>query len=56
MKVKHQIVLICAATMGLGSAAAYADPCRNNKMKEMRDAGSGPKPGNTGSTVCEFQS
>ncbi|WP_299808065.1 hypothetical protein [Tardiphaga sp.] len=35
----------------LGSAAAIAGPCNTGKSAEMRDAGSGPTPGNTGATV-----
>lgn len=51
MKVTRQVVLVCAATLGLGSASVQAGPCNTSKTTEMRDAGSGPTPGNTGSTV-----
>jgi hypothetical protein len=47
----HQRILICAAVLGLGSAAAHAGPCSTTKSTEMRDAGSGPTPGNTGTTI-----
>ncbi len=47
MKVKSQVMLVCAAALGLGSAAVYAGPCNTDKTTEMR----GPTPGNTGSTV-----
>jgi hypothetical protein len=39
-----------AVVLGLGSAA-HAGPCTTGKSAEMRDAGSGPTPGNTGATV-----
>jgi hypothetical protein len=46
-----QLVLVCATVLGLGSATALAGPCNTIKSTEMRDAGSGPTPGNTGNTV-----
>ena len=51
MKVTRQVAIICIAALGLGSTAAHAGPCNTQKTTEMRDAGSGPTPGNTGSTV-----
>ncbi|WP_441279288.1 hypothetical protein AB7783_26845 [Tardiphaga sp. 172_B4_N1_3] len=51
MKMTRQLVLICATVLGLGSATAQAGPCNTDKTAELRDAGSGPTPGNTGSTV-----
>ncbi|KZD21990.1 hypothetical protein [Tardiphaga robiniae] len=51
MKMTHQLVLVCATVLGLGSAAAQAGPCNTSKTTELRDAGSGPTPGNTGQTV-----
>ncbi len=51
MKMTHQVVIVCATVLGLGSAAAQAGPCNTEKTTELRDAGSGPTPGNTGMTV-----
>ncbi|SNS23932.1 hypothetical protein SAMN05216374_0438 [Tardiphaga sp. OK246] len=51
MKVTRQVMLICAAALGLGNVVAYAGPCNTDKTTEMRDAGSGPTVGNSGSTV-----
>jgi hypothetical protein len=42
-----QLILACTIALGL-SGAAYAGPCTTGKSAEMRDAGSGPTPGNTG--------
>lgn len=45
------IMLVCPAILALGATAAPAGPCNTSKSTEMRDAGSGPTPGNTGKTV-----
>jgi hypothetical protein len=47
----HRVVIVCATGLGLGSAAAQAGPCNTEKTTELRDASSGPTPGNTGTTV-----
>ena len=46
-----RLILACAIALGLNGAAAYAGPCTTDKSTEMRDAGSGPTLGNTGTTV-----
>lgn len=51
MKMTRQLILIGAVVLGLGNTAALAGPCTTGKSAEMRDAGSGPTPGNTGATV-----
>ena len=51
MKITRQLVTVCASVFVLGGSAALAGPCNTGKSAEMRDAGSGPTPGNTGATV-----
>ncbi len=51
MTVTRQLGLVCAVALGLSNAMAHAGPCSTEKTTEMRDAGSGPTVGNTGSTV-----
>jgi hypothetical protein len=47
----HHVFLVSALVLGLGNAVSLAGPCNTSKSTEMRDAGSGPTPGNTGATV-----
>lgn len=50
MKRNRQIIIVCAVLLGL-SSVAQAGPCSTSKSTELRDAGSGPTPGKTGTTV-----
>jgi hypothetical protein len=51
MKKIYRLTTFCFAISALGFSTAHAGPCNTTKSTEMRDAGSGPTPGSTKTTV-----